>query len=303
LNKKPKLGSLVMTPMGIGSLIKMQNNLSTVKFIEEDKVESFDENLVVTEFPVYIKILMDQGRMNCYRMNMPVKADICQFKQMINNLQILNSEECDFNLIYNAEELPDNLAFSKIIGLRSEAKFLIGGMRETEYKLLRYTSTEEYWYCNPDAIVFSVNKKIKLSGVGLYISMDGVIQTGSITIHEVEDLARNSGHSRGRGRRSNIDNEDNYRESLLFSDSVSVPDVSSDPNNKVHKISFRKPVKIKPFSNYKLELSCNSSTETWYGLGAKSSQLGDRNVKFTFNSAGYETSSIQGNFAEFYYYL
>lgn len=305
--KKPKIGSLVMTPEGIGSLIKNENKLSTVKFINQNKTLSFQEELVVTEFPIYIKVILSNDCINCYRINVPANGEVSLIKQIMRNLKIFNIDDWDMCLIYKGSEISEGICFSLLPNIRSEDKFLISGIKKTEYKLSRFNCLEEYWYCNPDSIIFYVSKKIKLSGLGLYVTMYEETQTGNLEIFEItgpirETFSRRSVSRRIRRARLNR-NEYSESETLVYDqDSITIP-YNPDPSNRVHKISFAKPITIKPDKKYKVLFKCTQNLETWFGTNGKPSEIGEKNVEFTFLSDEYESCPKQGNFPEFYYYV
>jgi hypothetical protein len=245
LNKKPKLGSLVMTPQGIGSLIKSENKICSVKFTKENSIGSFPEELVVTEFPIYVKLILSNDSMNCYRINIPANGEVSLIKEIMQNLKVFNSEEYDFCLIYKGEEISESISFIQLPSIRSGDKFLISGFNKTEYKLSRFTALEEYWYCNPDAIIFSVNKKIKLSGLGLYVTNYEETQTGSLSIFEMTGPIRGvhvgrRGRGRGRGGHSSRNEDDNGEssESLIYDLQAIIIPYNPDPANRVHKTDF-----------------------------------------------------------------
>lgn len=296
--KKLRLGCKVMTPVGIGTCIKVENKDVSIKLQKEEKVYNFDESVVLPEFPLYLRVLTNEFG-NWYRLTVPANGDIISLRNLIDTLGVVDSADCDYSLISKGVELHDSTTFEHL-DFRSEDKILLCGMKKVENKISRFTNTSEYWYANPDAIVFSVNKRIKLTAVSLYISMENLSQPGKLTISEVEeDISR---RRRGRGRRNRATNNAGFRENILFEQSATVSNIS-DRSNCIFKIVLDKPVTIKAHFDYKIEFSCTSSSELYYGTGGNATISGDKNVEFYFKSAYYESSAVCGNFPELYYYL
>lgn len=298
---KLKLGCKVMTPLGIGTLLKMEEKEAMVKFIKEEKTVSFQPSVVCYEFPINLKIASNEFG-SWYRLYVPANGDVAMLRKLIDKLQIIDTVNCDYTLINKAMDLRDSSTFEQL-QIKSDEKFLLCGMKKIEQKLSRFDKIADYWYCNPDSIVFSVSRKIKLTAIGIYSSMDGLIQNGNIKVSEVEGDARGRRNRRGRSRSlaTTDHGAGNYRETLIFEQPATVQ-VAIDRTNPITRVDLDKPVTIKPHQDYKVEFSCSNPSEVFFGTGGKATALGDKNVEFYFKQSMHSSSQVQGNFPDFYYF-
>jgi hypothetical protein len=280
--KNLKLGSLVMTPKGIGRLIKLENKISTIKFLKDEQEDNFEESLILSEFPIYIRVL-DNDFSNWYRIMVPANGSIESLKKSIEELKIIDSNSTNYLLIYNGSEVKDELFYDQI-ELKPNSKILLCALKMTQCKLSRFNITYNWWYTyNTDGITFSVNKKIKLCGLGLYGSHENKTQNGNLKIFE--------------GTVSSIS-------SILYEEPVEVIP-SPDQNNAIIPIYFSKPINIKPQVDYTVQLISTNYCYLYYGNGGKSQIEGEKGIEFFFkftNGSSHGTSIESGNFPEFYYY-
>ncbi len=282
-NKKSlKMGFLVMTPKGIGRLSRLDNKIATIKFLKDDKEETFDESLILAEFPIYLRI-MDKDTSNWFRLIVPANGSIESLKKQIEDLKIIDSTSSNYIMIHNGSETKDEFFFDQI-DLRPGAKFLLCGLKMTQNKISRYTVTYNWWYTyNTDGITFSVNKRIKICGVGLYGSHENKVQNGTIKIYE--------------GSTSNMG-------SVLFDEPVEIP-AAPEQNSAVIPINFKKAVNIRPQIEYTIVLICTNYCYLYYGGGGKATIDAEKGVEFTFKytpGSSHGTGIESGNFPEFYYY-
>jgi len=282
-NKKaPKIGSLVMTPIGIGRLIKMDNKIYTVKFLKDEHEETFEDSLITSEFPIYISI-MEKDYSNWYRLIVPANGSVESLKKLIEEMKIVDPNTCNYILIHNGSETKDEYFFDQM-DLKPNSKILLCGLKMTQCKLNRFNVTYNWWYTyNTDGVTFSVNKRIKLAGIGLYGSHENKVQNGTVKIFE--------------GTVSNIGQ-------ILYEEPVEIP-AAPDQNNSVMPINFKKPVNIKPQIDYTVQLICTNYCYLYYGGGGKSTSEGEKSVEFYFKytvGSSHGTGVESGNFPEFYYY-
>jgi hypothetical protein len=282
-NKKGvKMGSLVMTPKGIGRLIKLDNKLGTVKFMKEDKEETFEESLITPDFPIYLRIL-DKDFSNWYRLVVPANGSIENLKRLIEEIRLVDANSSNYILIYNGFEIKEEFFFDQL-DLRINAKILLSGLKMTHSKLNRFSTTYNWWYTyNSDGITFSVNKRIKLGGVGLYGSHENKVQNGTLKIFE--------GCVNSMG-------------AILYEEPVEVP-AAPDQNNAIIPINFKKPINLKAQIDYTIQLICTNYCYLYYGGGGKGTVEGERGVEFYFKytlGSSHGSGIESGNFPEFYFY-
>ncbi len=277
-----KMGFLVMTPKGIGRLTRLDNKIATIKFLKDEKEETFEESLILAEFPIYLRIL-DKDTSNWFRLIVPAGGSIESLKKQVEELKIMDSNTSNYIMIYNGLETKDEYFFDQI-DLRPGAKFLLCGLKMTQNKLTRFSVTYNWWYTyNTDGITFSVNKRIKLCGLGLYGSHENKVQNGTIKIFE--------------GSTSSMG-------SILYEEPVEIP-AAPDQNSAVIPIHFKKSVGIKPQAEYTIQLICTNYCYLYYGGGGKAVIDAEKGVEFTFKytpGSSHGTGIESGNFPEFYYY-
>lgn len=280
--KTLKMGSLVMSPKGIGRLIKLENKIATIKFLKDDLEEVYEESQILAEFPIYIRIL-EKDFTNWYRLIVPANGNVEVLKKIIEELKIVDITTSNFILIYNGTEVKEEFSFDQI-DLRLNSKMLLCGMKMCEYKLSRFSTTYNWWYTyNTDGISFSVNKKIKLAGIGLYGSHEGKTQNGNIKIYE--GTATNMG-------------------AIFYDEPVEISP-APEQNNCINQIHFKKPINIKPHLEYTIQFICTNYCYLYYGSGGKATMEGEKGIEFYFKytlGSSHGTGVESGNFPEFYYY-
>jgi len=282
LKKQLKMGSLVMTPKGIGRLIKLNEKIATIKFMKNDSEENFDDNKISSEFNIFLKIL-DKEFSSWYRITVPANGTVEQLKKIIEEIEIFDTSVSNYILIYNGQELKEEFFFDQL-DLKPNSKMLICGLKMIQSKIQRFNLTYNWWYTyNIDGVTFSVSKKIRLCGVGLYGSHENKIQNGILKLF--------SGTTSAMG-------------SVLYDDSVEVP-AAADQNNSISSIYLKKPVVIYPNTDYTIELICSNYCYLYYGSGGKNNIVSENGIEFTFKytpGSSHGTGVETGNFPEFYFY-
>ena len=280
--KQHKMGSLVMTPKGIGRLIKLDEKIATIKFLKNDTEENFNENFISAEFCIFLKIL-EKEFTSWYRITVPANGTIEQLKKTIEELMIFDTSVSNYILIFNGLELKEEFFFDQL-DLKPDAKMLICGLKMVQSKLVRYSLVYNWWYTyNIDGVTFSVNKKIRLAGVGLYGSHESKTQNGNLKLFT--------------GTTSAMGN-------VLYDEPVEVPP-APDQNNSITSIYLKKPIVINPNQEYTIELICTNYCYLYYGSGGKASELSENGIEFTFKytpGSSHGSGVESGNFPEFYFY-
>jgi hypothetical protein len=129
---------------------------------------------------------------------------------------------------------------------------------------------------------FSVNKKIKIAGVGLYGSHEGKTFIGTIRI--VEGGTTVSGN-------------------VIYEESAEIPPAPSQEMCTT-AFMFKKAVRIKPCVDYTIEFSATTVGYVYYGCGGKTPFEGEKGVVFEFKylaGATYSTGAESGLFPDIYY--
>jgi hypothetical protein len=135
-NKRPlSIGSLVMTPKGIGRLLKLEEGNARVKFLKNEDEENFKRSTVSNEFNIFIKIL----NADCsfwYRITLPSNGTTELIKKSIEDLKIVDMDAFNYLLIYQGKELIDNLFFDQL-DFKPNSKILMTGCKMHPFKLTK----------------------------------------------------------------------------------------------------------------------------------------------------------------------
>ena len=273
------LGTLVMTPKGIGRLIKSNDNIGILRFKEDIKEEQFPLNKISNNFNCFIYDYSDG--INIIRLNLKVLGKIDDIFLELEKLKKINRNEFNYTLVYNGKSLQNEYPFEQL-NILNNAKFLLLKANNIKLTLSRFLNVSQYWYTySVDGICFSSSQKIKLIGIGLYGSHENKIINSTIKILD--------GPS--------INSKIIYEENIDISPGIS----------KVYAVSqifFSKPIICKQNQDYSVILYSKTLTNCYYGQQGKQLIEGEKGVNFTFKrvlgkSSGSRVES--GNFPEFYY--
>lgn len=278
------LGSVVMTPSGFGKLTKIEKNICSVKLLKSNLEQNFEDSNIMLSFPIFIRI-MDREFANWYKFTIPTSGNVETIKKQLEENQVVEKDK-SYTLVFNGSELKDE-SFLDQIDFKPESKLLVFGLKNNICKAERFVLSgpiNSWWYTYAtDGLTFTVNKKIRLTGVAMYGSHEGKTQTGVLTILE-------GGSGIG--------------QNALMKQDVDIPPspVITDP---YHIINLKKPVSLKPNQEYTLQFICTNYCYFYYSTGGQPVIQGEKKVQFTFKytrDVSYGTSPEQGNFPIFYYF-
>lgn len=279
--KNLMLGTLVMTPKGIGRIIKNIDEIVYIHFDQDNKEYQFPSNEILNYFNCYITF-MSKGNIDIVRLKLKVDGKVSDIFDELNKLKKINSEEKNYVLIYNKSQLAKENTFEQL-NICNKAKILILEMNETEKKINRFLKSKKFW-CNydNDGICFSPSENIKLSGVGIYSPHDNKVINGVIKIIEGPSIA------------GKILLEQNAELQPCF-----------DNINIISKIEFSKKIICKKNMDYSILFSTNVTSNCYSGNLGKKIIEGEKGIFFTFKTIIGNTggSLVEfGNFPEIYYY-
>lgn len=129
---------------------------------------------------------------------------------------------------------------------------------------------------------FSVNKKIKIAGMGLYGSHESKTFSGSLRV---------------------VEGGTNLSGNIIYEEPCEIPAAPSQ-DQCITTHMFKKPVRIKPGIDYTVEFASTTVGYVYYGCGGKTPMEGEKGVVFEFkylNGANYSTGAESGLFPEIYY--
>ena len=278
--KTLNLGTLVMTPDGIGRLLKIENQTAKITMSKTKKEEHYPIDKISNYFVSLIKVY-DKEISNWFRINLPVNGNVETLKKILIEMKIVDLQISDYLLVTNGTELKDEYTFEQL-SLKSNCKILLCGQKLINCKVNRFNQVLNWWYSyNMDGITFSCNKKIKLTGVGMYGSHEGKTQNGTLKIYE-NDSPTN----------------------LLCEEIIEILP-SADQSSAVIPINFKKPIVIKQNIDYTIQFQCSNYCYLYYGNGGIATVEGEKGVEFYFKftqGSAHGTNVQSGNFPELYYY-
>ena len=137
------LGTLVMTPKGIGRLIKSNDNIGILRFKEDIKEEQFPLNKISNNFNCFIYDYSDG--INIIRLNLKVLGKIDDIFLELEKLKKINRNEFNYTLVYNGKSLQNEYPFEQL-NILNNAKFLLLKANNIKLTLSRFLNVSQYWY-------------------------------------------------------------------------------------------------------------------------------------------------------------
>ena len=276
------LGTLVMTPKGIGRLIKNNEDIAIIRFNQDLKEEQFPIKKISNDFNCFISHYIN-GNYDIIRLKLKVAGKVEDIFTELEKIKKINLEEKNYLLIFNKHEVKNEYTFEQL-NLLNNSKFLLLSKNSVAYTISRYIDVRQYWFLySIDGICFSPSQKIKLVGVGLYGSHENKIINATIKILD------------GPSSMSKI----------LLEENIEI-NPSTNKFAAITQIYFSKPVFCLQNQDYSVVLYTKTNTNTFYGINGKPMIDGEKGIRFTFKrvqgksgGTGVET----GNFPELYYYI
>ena len=111
------LGTLVMTPKGIGRLIKSNENIGVLRFKDNSKEEEFPLDKISNNFNCFIYDYSDG--INIIRLNLKVLGKVDDIFIELDKLKKINRNEFNYTLIYNGKYLQTDFFEKGVIEIGS----------------------------------------------------------------------------------------------------------------------------------------------------------------------------------------
>lgn len=275
------LGTLVMTPKGIGRYIKNNKDKCTVRFEDILKEEEFEINKLSSTFNCFLTELSN-GNINIIRFKLKVIGKVEDILYELEKLKKINKEECDYLLIYKGKVLKGDFTFEELRFL-NDCKILLLKQKNIILCVSRYAITNKYWFTySLDGICFSPSEKIKLIGVGIYGSCENKTVSGILKILDGDSINNKS----------------------LIEENVEIPP-SRNETEAIIKLYFSKPIVCKKNQDYSVILQSRILVNSYCGQSGRKFVDGENGTSFTFKKIqGRNTGTTVeiGNFPELYYY-
>lgn len=279
LNNKFVLGTLVMTPKGMGRLQKIQNEICSIK-MKDGKEESFQIQEINNDitFLIYYNIY----GVNIIRLKLRTTGKVEDIFDELEKTHIINRKQDQYSIIFKGNLLKNGFTFEQLELLNNSKLLLLKESKDIVYKVKRFQKINQFWLASSgDGIGFSPSEKIKLVGLGVFCSHDNKTHIGNLAIY----------------KGSSLDND------LLYEQRLEIPSSSSN-EFAIFPIYFTRPILCEKDSDYGVYINYTNVINTYYGSLGKSIVEGEKGVNFTFKKL---TDKIvvskpeMGNFPEFYY--
>lgn len=278
-----KLGSLVMTKKGLYRLNKIENNIATVLDLKNpDKYEVIQLSEISLSFEVYIRLLSQIN--SWYKITLNANGNVDDIKNKLEELKLVSGEKLDYMMIYNGSLLRDGYFFEQL-NLKPNVKILVKPLDAKPCVLKRFTSYKKNSYYSVDNLTFQTNKKIKLTGVGLFGTSSGRIVISHIKI---------------------IEGYPHCIAKTMVDEDYDIPP-GQDLNNCITPFKFPFGVIINPGIDYSVCLNLRpgdgDGDDVYIGEGGLDVIEGEAGIIFTFKKGKNSgvTNVNKGAFPEFYY--
>ena len=136
INKNFVLGTLVMTPKGIGRIIKNQEGIAHIRFKQDLKEYQISINDVSNNFNCYITFIKE-GTIDIIRLQLNVDGKVSDIIEELSKIKKINSDGDNYNLIYNKNFLKKENTFEQINIMNNSKILILEIAKKTESKICR----------------------------------------------------------------------------------------------------------------------------------------------------------------------
>jgi len=276
-------GSLVYTPKGYGIVqaIKTDQNMIAVKVNNE--ISDYQRQEVTNEIPICLTFITNSGK----REDKTILPIHSTGKDVVERIESEQDGEAMANRIFfQGKELNKTNETLEKMGVAPFSKFLIISALGKPLTVTRFPSTYQGWgYSSSsiDGVAFSASRDIRVIGFGIYTPDNDVVVLGTAKFIQGNDA----------------------KGTVIYTREVSVAKNIENPEDKVYKLMFNRPVKVKAGENYTALVEMKNGN-THYGSSGNSNPTGEGDVMFTFIDCLGSTNGTgpgSGQIPEIYYYV
>ena len=293
-SRKPETkGTVVYTPMGYGIIqdIKSINEPIPIKLNSSGKTKEFEGNQIFLDIPIVI-IFMSSSFKGEDTFTVPVTISP---RDIVSKIEASFSGDgesiVNVQVFFKGRDLTQQANFSlEKLGVVPNSRFLAVPEVGIPFTLARFVNFYEGWgYSDKciNAISFTTNKSIKIRGFGVF--------TPDNSYNDVRSF-----NCWGKFIKGSDDSGQ-----VLFAKELTI--LKQDPENKIFKYFFDRPIRIKAGETYACvqEAIGNYNCYTYYGDSGQSEIVGEKDVVFTFAecyTSLNNTNRSCGQIPEIYYY-
>jgi hypothetical protein len=295
-------GSVIMTPKGIGRYIKSEDNIAYIKLSNSDQESQFGLTEISLYFNLYLRIQMKEES-QWFRLTLPANGEVSLLKKEIEILKLVTAYS--YSLLYDGNIITDG--YFDQLNMKNNSKVFIFGCKGKEYKLSRVSDSmyaTDWYSSDQDSIIFSVSQKIRLSGIGYFVSSGNNSLKGKLKICELGDAITNTEAGRG-GRRARRQVLRNCMENEVIAEVDFELQGSANSSEAIGQIMLKKPVGLKASCDYLIIVYITNPCDVWSSTYDNSSVYGEKDIIFKFKCSDVSSSSndFEGNFPEIYYFI
>ena len=267
-----KMGSIVITKKGFFKLLEVDGEVATILDLKtQTKKEKAQISEISTTFDIYLYTLVPTKMW--YKITLNSNGNIEQLMQKINSLNIINLDNNDYSLIANGGILNEGSYYDQC-ELRPNMRVLLTSASKKEVIIKRFINIKKLGWYNKDHLIISTNKKMKLTGVGIFALCQGIAIPGKLNVIEGTPL--------------------NIGKMLVTEDLII--ETKTDIKDCIINYYFKIPIIIAPFKNYSIAFDSNIAGYFYFGSDGKPKIDAEKNLVINFNKEG--PNGILNNIAQ-----
>lgn len=283
VKKNESKGSIVYTKDGFGIIQEIKPDVSQVQIKVNNKINLYEKSELYFDIPLSVKYVSkaNENESIIFITANSTVAEIIAKVQSSIDLDFVFS----FDVYFNGMELKPSKDTIEKIGIIPNSKLIAYINFGKSFSVNRYSNTSSGWGYggSTDGIAFTVNKAIQVTGFGIYTP-----NTDTSTLPGVGKFIYGN----------------NSKGEPLFSRDFVVERNIENPEDKIWKFMFDKPISIKSGEQYSCVVEITSGT-SHYGTSGKNTIQGDQDVTFTFTACSGSSNGTgieSGQVPEIYYF-
>lgn len=281
--KSETKGSVVYTPNGYGIIqaIKLDSGLISVKVNNE--IKDYSKHDVINEIPICLTFISNSGKREDKTL-LPMHSTAKDVVEKIESEQEGDTAVA-MRIFFKGKELNKSNETIEKMGVVPLSKFLIISTMGKPLVVSRFNTIYQGWgygATSVDGVSFTTSRDVRVIGFGIYTPENDTVVTGFAKFVQGNDA----------------------KGTVLFQKEVSVVKNAENPENKVWRFMFDRPVKVKSGDTYCCVVELKNGN-THYGSGGNYTATGENDVVFNFTDCVGSfngTGPSSGQVPEIYYF-
>jgi len=257
-NDNLKMGTMIITKSGFFKLLDLDNGFATILDTKNNKKETVQVSEISTTLNVFLCILNSDR--NWFKLTLNANGNMEQLREKITSLKIIDENLSDFVFVANGAILREECYYDQL-NFRQNMKIIITTTQKKAEVIKRFSNVKKLGWYNKDHLMMQTNKKMKLSGVGIFGLCQGNAVQGKISVIEGTPLSINK---------------------VLVTEEVTI-DLKTDIKDAVSNYYFKTPVPINPFLNYSIVYESLLAAYFYFGSDGKNKMECDKGLVISLN--------------------